>query len=264
MRLPIYQIDAFAGEVFRGNPAAVVPLEKWLPDATLQAIANENNLAETGFFVPEGDGWRLRWFTPSVEVDLCGHATLASAHLIFTRLRPDAKSASFQTRSGLLTVTRAGDLLALDFPALRPKREADESVREAVDSALGLAALEHWRARDLLALLPTAAAVRALRPNLDLVARLDAFALIVTAPGDEPGVDFVSRFFAPAKGVPEDPATGSSHCTLTPFWAERLGRTQLAAHQISARGGRLSCTDRGDRVTIAGQAVLYLEGTIEV
>jgi len=264
MRLPIYQIDAFAGEVFRGNPAAVVPLEAWLPDATLQAIANENNLAETAFFVREGDGWRLRWFTPLVEVDLCGHATLASAHLIFTRLRPGAESVRFQTRSGLLTVTREGDLLALDFPALRPKRETDESVRKAVDSAMGSPALELWRARDLLALLPSAAAVRALKPNLDAVARLDSFALIVTAPGDEPGVDFVSRFFAPAKGVPEDPATGSAHCMLTPFWAERLGRKQLAAHQISARGGRLACTDRGDRVTIAGQAVLYLEGTIEV
>lgn len=264
MRLPIYQIDAFAGEVFRGNPAAVVPLEKWLPDATLQAIANENNLAETAYFVPEGDGWSLRWFTPLVEVDLCGHATLASAHLIFSRLRPDASSVRFQTRSGLLTVTREGNLLALDFPALRPKREANESTRSAVDAAMGSAALELWRARDLLALLPSAAAVRALRPNLDAIARLDAFALIVTAPGDEPGVDFVSRFFAPAKGVPEDPATGSAHCTLTPFWAERLGRTQLAAHQVSARGGRLSCMDRGDRVTIAGQAVLYLEGTIEI
>jgi PhzF family phenazine biosynthesis protein len=264
MRLPIYQIDAFAGEVFRGNPAAVVPLEKWLPDATLQAIANENNLAETAYFVPEGDGWKLRWFTPSVEVDLCGHATLASAHLIFSRLRPDAKSVRFQTRSGLLTVTREGDLLALDFPALRPKPEADESIRKAVDSAMGTPALELWRARDLLALLPSAAAVLALKPNMDLVARLDAFALIVTAAGDEPGVDFVSRFFAPAKGVPEDPATGSSHCTLTPFWADRLGRTQLKAHQVSARGGRLACTDRGDRVTIAGQAVLYLEGTIEI
>jgi len=264
MRLPIYQIDAFADEVFRGNPAAVVPLEKWLPDATLQAIANENNLAETAYFVPEGDAWGLRWFTPLVEVDLCGHATLASAHLIFSRLRPDASSVRFQTRSGLLTVTREGDLLVLDFPALRPKREANESTRSAVDAALGSAALELWRARDLPALLPSAAAVRALKPNLDAIARLDAFALIVTAPGDEPGVDFVSRFFAPAKGVPEDPVTGSAHCMLTPFWADRLGRAQLTAHQISARGGRLACTDRGDRVTIAGEAVLYLEGNIEI
>ena len=264
MRLPIYQIDAFAGEVFGGNPAAVVPLEKWLPDATLQAIANENNLAETAYFVPEGDAWPLRWFTPSVEVDLCGHATLASAHLIFSRLRPEMKSVRFQTRSGLLEVTRRGDLLALDFPALRPKRENDPSVRKAVDAAMGSPALELWRARDLLALFPSAAAVRALRPNLDLVARLDAFAVIATAPGDTPGVDFVSRFFAPAKGVPEDPATGSSHCTLTPFWADRLGKKDLSAHQISARGGRLACTDRGDRVTIAGRAVLYLEGLIEI
>ncbi len=264
MRLPIYQIDAFTGEVFRGNPAAVVPLESWLPDATLQSIANENNLAETAFFVPEGDGWRLRWFTPMVEVDLCGHATLASAYLIFSRLKPGATSVSFWTKSGLLRVTREGDLLALDFPALRPKRESDESVRKAVESAIGNSAAELWRARDLLALLPSAASVRRLKPNFDAVARLDTFGLIVTAPGDEPGVDFISRFFAPAKGVPEDPATGSAHCMLTPFWAERLGRAQLTGHQVSARGGRLACTDRGDRVTIAGQAVLYLEGTIEV
>jgi PhzF family phenazine biosynthesis protein len=264
MRLPIYQIDAFSGQVFRGNPAAVVPLESWLPDATLQSIANENNLAETAFFVPEGEGWRLRWFTPAVEVDLCGHATLASAHLIFSRLKPGTESASFQTKSGVLRVTREGDLLALDFPALRPKRENDESVRKAVESAIGNSTDEIWRARDLLALLPSAAAVRRLKPNFDAVTKLDTFGLIVTAPGDEPGVDFISRFFAPAKGVPEDPATGSAHCMLTPFWAERLGRPRLTGHQVSARGGRLTCTDRGERVTIAGQAVLYLEGTIEI
>jgi PhzF family phenazine biosynthesis protein len=264
LKLPIFQIDAFTGEVFKGNPAAVVPLESWLPDATLQSIANENNLAETAFFVPEDGAWRLRWFTPTVEIDLCGHATLASAFYIFSRLLPRTDSVSFHSRSGLLRVTREGDSLALDFPALPPKRVEDAAAGKAVESAIGCKPLELWRARDLLALLPSAKHVRDLKPNMDAIARLDTFALIVTAPGDEPDVDFVSRFFAPAKGVPEDPVTGSSHCTLTPFWAKRLGRPRLNAHQVSARGGRLACTDRGDRVTIAGKAVLYLEGSIEI
>lgn len=264
MKLPIYQIDAFTGEVFKGNPAAVVPLKTWLPDETLQSIANENNVSETAFFAPEGDYWRLRWFTPAVEVDLCGHATLASAYVLFSRFRPGANSVGFQTRSGVLTVARDGDLLALDLPAMPAEPVEDASIIERVAAALGMRPAEVWRARDLMAVLGAAADVRDLEPDMAAIARLDAFALIATATGDEPGVDFVSRFFAPAKGVPEDPVTGSSHCTLAGFWAKRIGRERLVARQVSRRGGELVCTDRGDRVTVAGRAVLYLEGSIEV
>lgn len=263
MRLPIYQIDAFAGAVFQGNPAAVVPLEDWLPDATLQAIASENNVSETAFFVRQDGGWGLRWFTPAVEVDLCGHATLATAYLIFTRLAPGLPCARFLTRSGPLEVTQDGDLLALDFPARPPAAVADGGrMAQTLAAALGRAPREVWKARDVMAVFDAAADVAALRPDMTAVARLDAFAVIATAPGDRPEVDFVSRFFAPGQGLPEDPVTGSAHCTLIPFWARRLGKRALAARQLSARGGELACEDRGDRVKIAGRAVLYLEGSI--
>lgn len=259
MRLPIYQIDAFTDRVFAGNPAAIVPLASWLPDAAMQKIAAENNLSETAFFVPKGGDYELRWFTPSVEVDLCGHATLASAHLIFTTLAPGRDRVAFQTRSGVLNVTRTGDLLALDFPARPPERCP---VPAGLADALGAPPVEVLGARDYLAVFAREADVRALAPDMGKVAALDRFAVIATAPGDS--CDFVSRFFAPAKGVPEDPVTGSAHCTLIPYWAKRLGRAKLRARQISARGGELVCEDRGDRVTIAGRAALYLEGSIYV
>lgn len=258
MRLPIYQIDAFTSRVFAGNPAAVVPLESWLPDAVMQSIAAENNLAETAFFVPNGDGYALRWFTPTVEVDLCGHATLASAHLVFSKLAPGRERVDFETRSGRLTVTRDGDVLALDFPS-RPPTPCDAS---SVADALGKAPSAVLGARDYLAVFADEDDVRDLRPDMGKIAALDRFAVIATAPGKS--CDFVSRFFAPAQGVPEDPVTGSAHCTLIPYWAQRLGKRKLTARQISARGGELLCEDRGDRVTIAGRAALYLEGTIHV
>lgn len=264
MKLPIYQIDAFTGAVFGGNPAAVVPLESWLPDATLQAIAMENNLSETAYFVPEGEGWRLRWFTPTMEVDLCGHATLASAHLIFFRLKTELGVVRFETRSGILEVAREGELLTMNFPAMRPARVEDGGkLRDALGAALGRTPREVWRARDLMAVFDQAEDVRTLKPDMTALARVEAFAVLATAPGTG-GVDFVSRFFAPARGVPEDPVTGSAHCELTPFWADRLGRKRLTARQVSARGGELLCEDRGERVAIAGRAVLYLEGTILV
>jgi PhzF family phenazine biosynthesis protein len=263
MKLPIYQIDAFTSKVFGGNPAAVVPLESWLPDATLQGIAAENNLAETAYFVPEGDGWRLRWFTPTMEVDLCGHATLASAHLIFDRLKPGATNARFQTRSGLLEVNKEGDVLALDFPAMPVTRVQDDGLQKALTQALGQAPVEMWKARDLMVVLQADAHVIGLKPDLPALAKVDAFAVLVTAPGSG-DVDFVSRFFAPARGVPEDPVTGSAHCELIPYWARRLGKTKLRARQVSKRGGELECEDRGARVRIAGKAILYLEGTIYV
>ncbi len=256
MRLPIYQIDAFADRPFAGNPAAVMPLQAWLPDATLQAIATENALSETAYFVKEDDGYRIRWFTPACEVDLCGHATLASAFVLFTEVDPSLREVRFASASGTLAVRRDGDLLALDFPSRPPVRL--ESV-PGLAEALGATPVELWKARDLVAVLGSEAEVRALCPDMAALSAIDAFAVIVTAKGDE--VDFVSRFFAPRKGVPEDPVTGSAHTTLVPFWAARLGRAKLRALQVGPRGGELFCEDRGERVSIAGRAVKVLEGT---
>lgn len=256
MRLPLYQIDAFASRPFTGNPAAVVPLTAWLPDDLMQAIAAENALSETAFFAPEGDGYRIRWFTPACEVDLCGHATLASAFVYFTVLEPRRTSVTFQSRSGPLSVAREGELLVLDFPS-RPPVAA--GVLPGLAEALGATPVECWRARDLVAVLDSEATVRALQPDLTALARFDEFAVIVTARGQE--ADFVSRFFAPRKGVPEDPVTGSAHATLVPFWAQRLGKAKLRALQVSPRGGELFCEAKGERVAIAGRAVKVLEGT---
>lgn len=263
MRLPIYQIDAFTDSVFAGNPAAVVPLESWLPDATLLSIAAENNLAETAFFVPQGDGYELRWFTPTVEMDLCGHATLASAFAIATILEWGSNRITFTTRmAGVLTVTREGDLYTLDFPSRPPVplAEAPAGLVEALGGPQPVAVL---KSRDLLVVYEDEATVRALSPDMSVLSRVDAFATCVTAPGRD-GVDFVSRFFAPGGGVPEDPVTGSAHCTLVPYWAERLGKTRLEARQVSARGGALACELAGDRVKMGGKAVLYMEGSIVV
>ena len=261
MRIPLYQIDAFADGPFTGNPAAVCPLDAWLPAEVMQAIAAENNLSETAFFVAQGEGYGLRWFTPSTEVDLCGHATLASAYVVFRWLQPERRRITFQTQeAGPLTVARDGDLLALDFPSRPPEPCA---MPEALAAALGRRPAALLAARDYLAIYDHADDITALAPDFAALAALDRFAVIVTAPGTG-GVDFVSRFFAPARGVDEDPVTGSSHCTLIPYWAERLGKTRLAARQLSRRGGTLSCALDGSRVTIAGRAVLYLEGTITV
>lgn len=264
MRLPIYQVDAFTDSLFGGNPAAVCPLQTWLPDAAMQAIAAENNLSETAFFVRERGDYALRWFTPSVEVDLCGHATLASGYVVMRFLEPQRETVSFRTaKAGTLVVARharQGDMLAMDFPA-RPAVPAQAP--PGLLAALGGAPREVLRARDYLIVYDTAAEIAALRPDLAALAKVDCWAAIVTAPG-EGGVDFVSRFFAPAQGVPEDPATGSSHCTLAPYWARRLGKTELEARQLSRRGGALHCTLVGDRVRIAGRAALYLQGEIEV
>jgi PhzF family phenazine biosynthesis protein len=256
MRLPIYQIDAFASRPFAGNPAAVVPLTAWLPDDLMQAIAGENNLSETAFFAPEGDGHRIRWFTPACEVDLCGHATLASAFVLFTELEPRRSTVTFQSRSGPLSVSRKGDLLVLDFPSRPP---VPALPMPGLAEALGAVPLEVWRSRDVLVVLDSEASVRSLSPDMTALGLFDEFAIIVTAPGQE--ADFVSRFFAPCQGVPEDPVTGSAHATLVPFWAERLGRTSLRALQVSARGGELFCEAKGDRVAISGKAVKVLEGT---
>ncbi len=260
MKLSLFQVDAFASRVFRGNPAAVVPLEGWLDDRTLQSIATENNLSETAFLVGCAGEYEIRWMTPASEVDLCGHATLGSAWVVFHRLEPGGGEVRFRSKSGMLRVVAEQDRLVLDFPS-RPPVPAPASL-DAVADALGRRPAEILAARDYLALYGTEDEVRALRPDMGKTAALDRMAVIATARGRD--CDFVSRFFAPQVGVPEDPVTGSSHCTLVPFWSARLGQTRLFARQLSARGGELWCEDRGDRVAIGGQAALYLEGTIEV
>jgi PhzF family phenazine biosynthesis protein len=259
MNLPIFQIDAFTSRRFRGNPAAVVVLDEWLPDEVMAAIAAENNLSETAFVIPHPEVAPLRWFTPTIEVDLCGHATLATAHVILNSYRPETKGIRFATRSGELGVSRRDELLCMDFPARPPKPII---LGEALVAALGAQPREVLMARDILAVFDSEDEVKRLRPDFDRIAALDAFAVIATARGDH--VDFVSRFFAPAAGVPEDPVTGSAHCTLTPYWAEELGKHQLTAHQVSARGGELLCEMLGDRVAIAGATIEYLHGEITV
>ena len=259
MRIPIYHVDAFTDRVFGGNPAAVCPLERWLPDASLQAIAAENNLSETAFFIPDAEGFRLRWFTPTVEVDLCGHATLASAFVLFNYLDEDGDKVTFLTRSGALHVVRRDDVLEMDFPSLPP---GPCEVHPGLIPALGTEPESITAARDYLCVFRSAEQVRALNPDFVRLRNSDRFAVIATAPGTD--CDFVSRFFAPAQGIDEDPVTGSAHCTLIPYWSQRLGRRTLRAHQVSLRGGELFCEDRGDRVGIAGKAALYMRGKIEI
>ena len=259
MRLPLYQIDAFTSQMFGGNPAAVVLLDSWLPDRVLQAIAAENNLAETAFVVPHGDVMPLRWFTPTVEVDLCGHATMAAADVLFRYTFPSARRLTFSTRSGNLIVMRDGDLLAMDFPSCPGK---PVEITDAIISALGVRPTELYQARDLLAIYESELQIRDFRPDFGRIASIDTFAITISAPGDT--VDYVYRFFAPRQGIPEDPVTGSANCTLVPYWAARVGKTDLVAKQLSTRGGDLRCTLRGDRVLIAGKAVEYLRGEISV
>jgi len=260
MRIPIYQVDAFTRKAFGGNPAAVCPLPRWLPDAKLQAIAAENNLSETAFFVKNGKNFELRWFTPVLEIDLCGHATLASAHVLFTHLGYKRDEIIFQSRkSGELRTSKKRGRLYLDFPAHEP---APVETPPDLIQGLGRAPLETYKARDYLALLAKEADVAAIVPDLVALSKLDAVGIIVTAPGDS--CDFVSRFFAPRVGVPEDPVTGSAHTLLIPFWGKRLNKTSMRALQISARRGELHCEWRGERVLIGGHAVTYLKGSIEI
>jgi len=257
MKIKQYQVDAFATRAFEGNPAAVCPLESWLDDGLLQAIAEENNLSETAFFVPSEIGFDLRWFTPVKEVDLCGHATLATAHVLFEHLGHAGPVIAFETRSGVLTVRRKGDLLEMNFPACWPKPcEAPEILVKG----LGQPPLEVLAADDYLAVYDSEAIIHAITPDFALLAQLDLRGVIVTAPGTD--ADFVSRFFAPRLGVPEDPVTGSAHCTLAPYWAGRLGKQRLSARQISKRGGGLSCELKGDRVLLSGAAVTVMQTEI--
>jgi len=250
-------VDAFTDERFKGNPAGVCLLDEWLDDDTMQAIAFENNLSETAFVVKRENHYDLRWFTPDVEIDLCGHATLASAFVVSNFVDQNEALMRFETKSGTLTVTKIGDLYELDFPARKP--EPIELTSE-MSRAIGLSVLEAHLSRDLLLFVENEQQVQALNPSFDLLEQLPYFAVIVTAEGDE--VDFVSRFFAPGASIPEDPVTGSAHCSLIPFWAERLGKEKMVARQLSKRGGTLFCENRGSRVKIAGKAVLYLQGEI--
>jgi PhzF family phenazine biosynthesis protein len=259
MELPLYQIDAFTDRLFAGNPAGVVPLSRALPDAMLQSIAAENNLAETAFFMPEGEGYRLRWFTPTVEVDLCGHATVASAFVISEFLDPGRREMVFETRSGRLSVACKDGGFILDFPA-RPPKPVEAP---AVGKALGRMPASLVASFCYLAVYDSWEDVAALAPDMQALAALDLFGVIATAPG-QGAIDYVSRFFAPAQGIPEDPATGSAQCVLMPYWAARLGRRRLASKQISQRSGEFDCEMAGDRVKIGGRAVCYLKGSIFV
>jgi PhzF family phenazine biosynthesis protein len=270
MKLKLWQVDAFAAKALEGNPAAIVPLGAFLDTTLMQRIANENNLAETAFIVRTAPGqYDLRWFTPEAEVDLCGHATLASAWLVFSELEPELKTIAFQTRSGILTVERGPDgnhVMSLPSDPVMPF-EGPPGFAKAIGDALETSAPgEILKGRYIVAVWDDAAAVRALKGpgNIAQVLRpLDIWGCIVTAPGDA-GYDFVSRFFAPDKGVPEDPVTGSAHCALTPFWAQRLGKKTLKARQVSPRGGDLICTDDGARTILSGPCALYMKGEIDV
>ena len=257
----IYQVDAFADALFAGNPAAVCPLESWLADETLQAIAAENNLSETAFYVKSGDTFALRWFTPKSEVEICGHATLAAGFVILSELEPERAEVRFQTRKvGELAVARAGDRFRLELPAQPPKKLP---APRGLTDALGVAPTEVLQATKMMAVLESATEVASIVPDLSWIKSLESYGLIVTAPGDEgSGVDFVSRYFAPYVGILEDPVTGSAHCVLAPYWAERLGKTNMEARQLSARGGALGVELRGDRVALLGHAVLYMRGEI--
>jgi len=259
MKLPYYEVSAFTTNPFGGNSAGVCPLESWLPDAVLQGVAANNNLAETAFTVPRGNDFDLRWFTPTVEMDLCGHATLAAASVLFNERDLKSGEVRFHSRSGLLSVARNGDLLTLDFPSRQPTTTA---APEALIRGLGAKPGVVLKARDYLAVFANEAEVRALKPDFALLRTLDCLGIIATAPGSN--CDFVSRFFAPGAGVDEDPVTGSAHCTLIPYWAERLAKTKLFARQVSARGGELVCELAGERVRIGGRAVHYLRGEIQV
>jgi PhzF family phenazine biosynthesis protein len=257
MNIPIYQADAFTDRLFGGNPAAICPLSEWLPDETMQKIAAENNLAETAFFVKSGTGYKLRWFTPEYEIDLCGHATLASAHIIFTELGYRGDSINFETvKAGTLTVKRDRDKYQMDFPSRPPiPIEFPNGLAEAMGEKAPIAA---YRSRDYFLVYETEEDILDITPDFFALSKLDTVGVIVTAPGKT--VDFVSRFFAPGAGIPEDPVTGSAHCNLIPYWANKLGKDKLHAYQLSARKGELWCENKGDRVLMSGNAVTYLKG----
>jgi len=259
MTIPIYQADAFTDKLFGGNPASICPLDEWLPDEIMQKIAVENNLAETAFFVKNKTGYKLRWFTPEYEIDLCGHATLASAHILFTQLGYQQDTIHFETvKAGTLSVKREGNKYTMDFPSRPPiPIEVPNGLVEAIGDKKPLEVL---RSRDYLLVYESEKDIYDISPDFFALSKMDTVGVIVTARGKE--VDFVSRFFAPGAGIPEDPVTGSAHCNLIPYWAEKLGKTKLHAWQISSRKGELWCELKGDRVLMSGNAVTFLKGEI--
>lgn len=257
--MKIYQVDAFTNHVFGGNPAGVCPLEHWIADDQMQQIAMENNLSETAFFVHEGDSFFIRWFTPELEIDLCGHATLASAHVIFNHLNHKSDTINFTYGGGTLSVSKKDDLLSMDFPSIESEKA---EITDKIISSIGKIPEEAFKARDLMLVFKTQEEIKNLTPDFNQMAEIDALGVIATAPGKD--VDFVSRFFAPNAGISEDPVTGSAHCMLIPFWAKRLNKAELSAVQLSKRKGTLFCKHEGSRVKIAGKAVTYLSGDIYV
>lgn len=259
MKLPLYQVDSFTNQIFGGNPAAVCPLEKWLPDTTLQKIAAENNLSETAFFVPKGNDFELRWLTPTTEVDLCGHATLASAYVLFEILKISQPQIQFHTRSGILSVEKSGQSYKMNLPADKPE---ESEVTPLLSRAVGTKPIQAIRGKNILmAVIESESELRSLIPEIYTVMQVHPNGLIITAKGDN--VDFVSRSFFPNMGINEDPVTGASHTLLTPYWANRLGKNSMTAKQLSKRGGELLCSLNSDRVEISGSAMLYLKGEIE-
>ena len=259
MRIPIYQIDAFTNELFRGNPAAVCPLEQWIDDNIMQEIARENNLSETAFFVKKADLYELRWFTPEFEIDLCGHATLAAAYVIFQYLEKDLNDISFNTKSGVLKVVKKNTLLSMLFPS----REGEKcNITKEFVEALGKKPLELYKARDYMAVFEKEEDIRNLNPDMEKLRKINAFGIIATAKGND--VDFVSRYFIPDSAIGEDPVTGSAHCTLTPYWRKILNKDKFVARQLSSRSGTLYCRALDDQVEISGEAVFYLKGYINI
>lgn len=257
MKIPMYQVDAFTEEIFRGNPAAICILKEWLDEKLMQNIAMENNLSETAFCIVKEDLWELRWFTPEEEIDLCGHATLATAYVIFEILNYPGSTVKFTTKSGILTVEKQGDIITMEFPS----REGTKvEITDQLIKGLGKEPKEAYESRDLMVVYENEQEIRELNPNMEELKLVDAFGIIVTAKGESS--DFVSRYFAPSCGVPEDPVTGSAHCTLIPYWSKVLGKKKMIAHQLSQRGGRLECEHVGDKVKISGKAKLFFKGEI--
>ena len=260
MKIPIFQVDAFTSELFKGNPAAVCPLESWLPDNIMQEIAKENNLSETAFFINQNNVFNIRWFTPVTELDLAGHPTLATTHVIIKELNFKLEKIIFKTKIGdTLTVTHKDNLFIMNFPSRPPKLENNI---KSVAEALGKKPKSLLRHRDAVAVFDNEEDIRSMSPNMEKLKKLNYPAVIVTAPGNK--VDFVSRNFAPKLGIPEDPVTGSAHCELIPYWSKILNKKELVAHQISERGGKLHCALNDDRVTIGGEAITFLKGEIEI
>ncbi|WHI47745.1 PhzF family phenazine biosynthesis protein [Microbulbifer sp. VAAF005] len=261
MELAIYQVDAFASEVFEGNPAAVCPLDNWLADETLQKIAEENNLSETAFFVKNEDTFSLRWFTPEAEVDLCGHATLAAAHVLFTHLRYSGQTIQFDTKSGPLLVQRSGVVYSMDFPASIP---VSTEAPDALIDGLGITPREVLCAYDYIAVLGSETDLKSVKPNFIKLSQLDKRGVVITAPGASNDIDFVSRCFYPKLKVNEDPVTGSAHCQLAPYWSQQFKKDVLLAKQLSKRTGLIHCELHSNRVSLKGGAVDYLHGSIKI